>query len=325
MFVWLSTVAQAHPHVEPGVDQEIVVWADPFKQWDQRWLVQTELRFPVAQSLGGVNRRVVAASILRVRAVLDCNKDAPRGNHRWNVSCRVDDVAFQALQEGRDRLGVGGAILAEWDAMFTGETIGLVVRDDRAILSTDLVSGPSGTPFERQSHEFLRQVAIKLVSPLQVELPDLVSIGETWFEPRSRLLEMPSSTAPFGISEVVHSLSDVDGHWVVQSQGRGAQRPGIDFSGTVDGTFMLRLDGVARFDQGDGMLVERVWQVGGFPTASSDPVRSPLLPRIRPYHAFGQLLLLDDSERPVLGPTRFLAPGEWDFEPTLAFATDVQG
>lgn len=315
MLFSLSALALAHPHPEPNeYDQEIVVWGDPFLQWEQRWLVQSEFRFPVVQWLAGDHRQLVPTLSMRVRAVLDCAKDAPRGKRRWDVTCTIDDVAFQALvldpPAGPAPDGSATSVLEEWDALFTGQEVRLRVRDDRAILGTDLPPMPQLDRQSRRRQEMLRQIAVRLVAPLQVELPSWVSTGSTWFEPHSRLLQMPTSTAPFGAAETVHRLDELDGHWVVQSKGRASMMPGLRFGWGSSDVFRLEMAGVARFDQQSGLMVERVWHVGGLPTASAEGQLA--------YHTYGQMLLLDANERPHLGRSRALPARDWVFDPTFA-------
>lgn len=319
----LAALAFAHPHPTPEappraeIQEEIVVWGDPFLQWEQRWLVQSEFRFPILQGLTAAHGRWVSTGDVRMRAVLDCDKDHPKGEHRWVVRCTIDDVALQALQPFPDpKLEASGeAALASWDAAMTGQVIQLVVRDDRAILSTRFPPTVQGSRANRRRRELMRQLAMRLVAPLQVELPDWVSTGSTWAETGSRLVEMPSTTAPFGGSTVLHSLDELDGHWILQSEGRATQMPGSLFALRSDDVFRLELAGVTRIDQRTGLMVERVWSVGGTPTPSARTQVG--------YYTFGQMLLLEPTERPYLGPTEFVPIDRWAFD--VGFAPGSQG
>lgn len=310
MLLW-STLAFAHPHPEPAetYDEEIVVWGDPFLQWDQRWLVKTEFRFPVAQWLSGGKNVELPTLSMRVRAVLDCDRDRPRGKRRWDVTCTIDDVALQALQPDMSYYDAR-LVLEEWDALLTGQTFELRVSEDREILATDLPATPPGNREARRRQEWVRQLAVRLLSPLQMELPDWVSTGSQWFEKRTRLLQMPTITAPFGITELVHHLDEIQGHWVVQSQGRSTMVPGVQFARSANAKYRLQMAGVTRFDPSTGLMVERIWHVGGRATASSA--------RGHGYHNFGQLLLLDDTERPYLGRTYTIPLDSWAFDPSFA-------
>ncbi|MEN0064621.1 MAG: hypothetical protein AAGA48_20900 [Myxococcota bacterium] len=295
MLFTLSAVAMAHLHPQP---------TDPFIVWDQRWLVQTEVQFPMPRVLHATWHEGARANAIRMRAVVDCDRDEKRGARRWKVTCTIQDLALQA-QATAPLNAVQRATIEEWDALLTGMPIALVVRDDGSILDTALPRLRRGTPAERERHEFMRQLTRRLVAPLQLDLPERVSEGVTWSEPSPEQFEIPTFEASSAMSQVVHRLDERPDYWHVQSRGEGLQlpRPLTMAMPTARDVFRMQYESRARFDADTKMMVERVWKVGGR--------ASPLGRTPGRYSTFGQLLWLSEDDAPSLGASGFVSGEEW--------------
>ncbi len=330
---------------DPGeVAEEIFVFGDPFARWDgTRWLVRTELMVPIGMRFTSDANEAFWTHAFQVRAVLACDKDERLGKRRYEVNCKLEDVAVQATTRSRFRSESGRAmvqrVLDQIDAKLTGAALQLQVRDDGSVGDVDLEGLETTNRRESQMAETLRQVVSRIALGFHMRIPDGGNRAGRWAEYKSALMSLPSVQASMGSSTVMHYVSDYKGHKLVQSIGEGSVSVPIPVQDTgseivaadvgesssdsvpdmssgvggvsggnvydVDATFDLALDGVAIYDPDTGIMEERVWSLRGSITAGS-----PGTGQQNAYTHSGKILLLAPDDRPDLGPTRQLAvPG----------------
>ncbi|MEO0600820.1 MAG: hypothetical protein AAF211_05250 [Myxococcota bacterium] len=288
---------------------------------DGRWWIQSEYRFAVLHDATARDGALADPVPLRVRAVLDCSTQS-EGRQRRVVDCTIDALSLQAVASGTpgQRTAASDATLARWDAALTGEPIRLVVRRGH-IASVDLPTSPGGDRASRW-REQARQLASRLVAPLELAVSEASEPGVTWSTRNPGLLAMPALRGLPGSLELTHRLEEVDGRWIVQSVGQStsipqgdrqleqwrrlstasADRTAVATSSVSDGRVRLRMTGAAQLDSATGALLERVWHVDGRVT----PQEADAAP-----YTFGRLERLGPDEQPEVGVTGTLDADRW--------------
>ncbi len=291
---------------EPA-DTEIVVYGDLFSRWDEtRWLVKTEMVLPYEMRLQRDVNNEFDTSGLQVHAVLVCDKDIKLGRHRWQVNCRIEDIAVVATVGERPdlserRLEIAQSVLDEIDDKLTGAALQLQVDDRGQVVSVDLegVVGSGGRIEENK--ETMTSILSRVTSGFDLRLRPGNQLHEgKWSEYDVALMKMPlpSGYQPtVGSNVVVHYLNRFRGNTIVQSIGHGL----IDAQESIGSQFETNLIGVSLFDYDEGYMTERVWALSGESTAGTMFSKGV-------YWNAGRIQMLGKDDHPDLGPTRLVAP-----------------
>jgi hypothetical protein len=233
---------------------------------------------------------------------LACDKDHKLAQKRFEVSCVLEDVALRAntmrSERGELDLERGADILRQLDAKLTGARVQLQVLDDGRVDNVDLEGLVAQNRRINQMNETLRTLVGRAMSGFHLKLQKFNQLQEgKWVEFNSKVLTMPATAelSPMGSSTTVHYLNQFKGHTIVQTLGRGVVSVGVENSRTYD----LELVGVSLFDREEGYMTERVWSVDGRSTAGAffDDAG---------YFFAGRIDLLEEAERPDLGPTQLV-------------------
>jgi hypothetical protein len=302
--------------------EEVIVYGDLFARWDgTRWLVQTEMSLPYPLLLASDENDQFRTNAFQTRAVLACEKDWKLTKKRFEVLCTIEDFAMQAGvqrgERGTKPREAAERTLAQVDAKLTGAQLQLQVLDDGRVAQTQLEGVSKRNRRESLQAELLTQVLDRLMSGFHLKLRKFNQLNEgEWLEYNSNLMSMPSpvNITPAGSNLVKHYLNRFEGHTLVQSIGQGMVSIPMNRSsgiGTADYVKNYKLDliGVSIFNLDEGYMTERVWALEGVVTAGAFFDDGGF------WHA-GRMEMLDENERPELGPTRVInSRGEDD--PTL--------
>jgi hypothetical protein len=295
----------AAPTGEPA-DTEIIVYGDLFARWDQtRWHVRTEMVLPYEMRLhAGANHEFDTPG-LQVDSVLSCDKDVQLGRHRWQVDCRLEDIAVRASvvekqDQTENRREVATAVLEEIDRRLTGSRLQLQVDDKGQVVGIDLEGlGDAGGRLEVIT-ETLASILSRVTAGFDMRLRPGNQLHEgKWHETDVQLMSMPlppSCTRSAGSNMVVHYLNRFRGNTIVQSIGKGL----IDAE-CMGSKFDTNLIGVSAFDVDEGYMTERVWAIQGESTAGT-------FFATRNYWNAGRIAMLGKSGRPDLGSSHLMAP-----------------
>lgn len=294
---WLSVGALAQE--EPI--EEIVVWGDLFARWDDtRWLIATEIATPLGFQLMKDENSEFATQEILVRSVVTCNKDWKLGAKRYEVSCKLEDIALlAAVAETRvseKDIARAQGVLDEIDQKLTGAALQLQVADDGRVTNLDLEGLQTDNARERSIQEALRQILARQVVGFNLKLRKFNQLNEgKWQEYNSTIMSMPlPDGAAAGNSLLVHYLNRFRGELIVQSIGKGVvQVPTVPAR-----NYSLELIGVSRFDPAEGFMLERVWALTGKESAGS------FLSHGGDYFTAGRIAMLGEKDHPDLGPTQ---------------------
>lgn len=207
--------------------EEIVVYGDDFARWDHtRWLVQNELLFPMGTTFAAENNKSFKSLAFQIRTVLLCDKDGKLSKHRYEVSCKIEDIALLATSANRwkrekDRALVQ-SVLDELDAKLTGLDVQMQVVDDGAIKNFDLEGLQADNSRQIDIQESLRQILARTMAGFHLAIPDHAQRSGQWVEYNSELMDMPSLTASRGSTTMVHQVSPYGEMQLVQTIGEGS-------------------------------------------------------------------------------------------------------
>jgi len=317
---WLFASALAAPS-QPldDVDQQIIVWGDPFLRWDHRFYVETEIKPVVPLRVPAFRNTQVRLIALQIRAVLDCDRFAPQGTHQLEVRCRIEDIGLLGMPHLDDDLPRHRRILPEIDATLTGVQVELQVNDKGRVFDLGIHGMETTVWRTRLRQEVLRQIVWRLMAPFDLKLPEPIVPSTRWTTYKSALFSWPSHQTPQGSAILNHFMSPYEGHLLVQTIGRGMFEDGHVMADMLEDRFepvmfneidKLRLDletdGVALFEIQTGILIERVFSVRGKTTASSG---SSIVPRTYVHH--GSLRMVGAADRPDVGDSKLVSREVW--------------
>ncbi|MEN0063984.1 MAG: hypothetical protein AAGA48_17655 [Myxococcota bacterium] len=317
MFLWLAAAFAAPPKLN-DVNQQIIVWGDPFLRWDQRFYVETELHPVAPLRIPAFRNTELRLTAVQVRAVLACSRLARQGKHQLEVRCRIEDIGLQGRPHPKDKLERHARVLPEVDATLTGIEIELQVTDKGRVFSVGLDGFETTTLRTRQREEVLRQIAWRLIAPFDLKLPEPIRPWSQWTTNKTALFAWPTKDATRGGIEVVHTMSPYDGHLVVQTVGRSTIEDGgvtIEMLGGDEQSefrdlgqlrFNLQLDGVTVIDPTTGILSDRVYTVQGAATSSSGAAIAA-----RKHSQTGRIRMLGAGDRPDVGPSVLRTAESW--------------
>jgi hypothetical protein len=315
------------------VSEHIIVIADPFARWDgTRWFIKTEVGLPMDLMFYADENWQFPVKAFQVRTILACEKDWKLSNTKWEVSCTIEDVGVQVVndddllskmelrrmqnrEERRQDKGkaIHGStyeqrrehvreILAEVDQKLTGAAMQLQVDDAGRVTAIDLEGLTPSNQRETAMAETLRQVMSRVIVGFDLRLQKWHMLEEGfWTEYSPKIMSMPASgvlgSASMGNSMMIHRLDRVDGHLIVESRGKGliATRASSDEAG-LDNNWVTSFAGVAVYNESDGYMTERVWTLQAKPTSSSWIQMS--------YWHAGRIVQLNPDQKPDVGPTQ---------------------
>lgn len=316
----------------PISDEEvetILVISDPFARWDgTRWFIKTEVGLPISMTFYADQNYEFFSNAFQIRTILACDKDDQITKHKYEVHCTVEDFAIQAADAGNLKTKAELAvmekreekrkaqgkeattesqqqrrehiqqILDEVDAKLSGASVQLQVSAMGRVTNIDLVGVKSGTTRELAMFETLSKLMSRVIVGFDMKLQnyDFMEQG-FWVEHTSALMSIPiEDVATQGNSMLIHRLSTVDGHLVVESRGKGVISFAVGDSDASRNSFLSSFAGVAIYDSHDAYMTERVWVMKGVPTSSSYLEM--------PYWNAGRIVQLKDDQKPSVGPTQ---------------------
>lgn len=303
--------------------ERIVVWADPFKRWDDtRWSVQTDLVMVDDAPLHVDGETSLDARHVVIDAVIHCQRDYTLGPNRIEASCRIEDLGLQVQVRAGDPAAREDETLQAIDDWITGTELQIQSTARGSVANIDLENVLATHRKERQTLESTRDILARILAPFHLKWPaGGPQAGAMWVEYGSALFDLPSGVGTAGMSEVKHRIDSLDGRWVVQSQGEamsttllrnpyagqpcemvedapivyrcirglaeGITSRVVPEYAQIEIEYGMKYSGVAVVDPELGFITERVWSVTGYPHVSSSNAFDN-----RPYLYSGRLRML---------------------------------
>ena len=246
---------------------EGLVWT-----WDEdtphRWFVDNEVQMASYLWLMADRNKEARLVAFRVQSILDCDDIEPYGRRQVEMTCTIEAIALMGATLRGDR-GLMQPILEEVEEKLTGATLGVRMRHDGRITNIALRGVDRSERRRSRTHEALRLILSRSLAGFDLQLP---RGGETsdpaWPQRESLLLHAPTHAGSQGAAEIAHLVREVrEDQVILETAGRALISPGTD--SRARNFHDTRLDAVAVFDTGLGLMRERVWNAVGTPTASS--------------------------------------------------------
>jgi len=287
--------------------EEVVVWGDPFRRWDDTtWALEMDLALIDSMTIDVADNHTLRVQQFQLDAVIHCNKDVKLGPKTYEISCSLDEVGVQlganqrASEREVDNLDGMAHVL---DAWLTDKELQLQVGQRGTVASVDIDGLFTMNRTQNRTQEVLRLLLARVMSAFHVRWPDTLGpqLGREWIEYNSPLFAFPNFTGSAGSSITGHRIDALDDHWILQSVGRAAvaaqmRNPNVlpfDEGGEwldIMATYDLDFGAVAIISPQTGYITERIWNVTGKPTPSSPDVLAD-----HEYLFRGRLVLLDDG------------------------------
>lgn len=223
MLLWMmATMGMA----ADDVAEEIIIYGDDYARWDEtRWFVQTEMWAPLGVWFASDQNLEFESNIFQIRAIVFCTKDEQLSKKKWQVDCKIEDIALRVTsarnwRREKDRTTVQ-TVLDEVDTKLTGKVIQLQVDERGGVTNFDLEGITTANQRERRTQETLRQIIQRTMAGFHLRIPDHAQRSGQWVEYNSELMEVPSLTSARGSSTLVHQVSPYQGLQIVQTVGEG--------------------------------------------------------------------------------------------------------
>lgn len=262
-----------------------VAWATSGLAWkwepgeERRYFMEAELLLPDLVVLSQAKNTSVRASELTLTLITTCALHPPVGKKAFDLLCSIDDVRLVAAPVRSDA-GRLIPVLDELDASLLKSQVQVTMTWDGRVRTVSLEGLEDRLRRMRVMEETLRLVVQRAFAGLDLRMPKKGDDEDSpWEDSSSLSLGFVTMFGSYGKGLVYHGVVDTEGDVVrIESQGGGIMMPGTDQTiVTPDGSSVSRARdsfemvhrGEARFDVAKGLVLERIYQVSGVPTSSS--------------------------------------------------------
>jgi hypothetical protein len=319
------------PISDDEVGETIVVISDPFSRWDgTRWFIKTEVGLALPLPFVSKDGYEFWADAIQIRTILACDKDWQQGKKHMQVHCTIEDFGLQASDasdrdtkaeihhaekrgDKREAAGLSRvpedkqthrdkaqAYLEEVDKKLTGASVQLQVDDNGRVTAIDLEGLEEDNDREQDIADTLTLIMARVAVGFDMKLQKWHTLEEGfWTETTSKLMGMPiKGGVSMGTSLLIHRLSKIEGHLVVESRGKGVISYRDGENTQADNDWLTSFAGVSVYSEDDGYMTERVWVLKGTPTAGAwiD----------QPYWHAGRIVQLQADQKPDVGKTQLV-------------------
>lgn len=286
---------------------EGLVW-----KWDgpQRYVIRADIELAAPRLLREEQNREALVARVLFEAATTCSVRNPLGKKAWELDCTLDQVSLSATSGGVGA-NVLGEVLQDVSDLYADGHVVLQFGRDGRVRSMDLTGLDERTRRINQLYEEMRLYALRGFAALDLQLPrNGDDGGAPWQQKGPRAMELPDTYGTFGSVILAHQVFRNDGAVAfINSAGSGVIGSGETI--TVNGEerpknfYDMSINGSARFDTAQGILLDHQYVVESTPTASSNSATGS--------HggAYNQTIVLRhiaEGETPQIGPPAVLNP-----------------
>lgn len=224
-------------------------------------------------------RANVEARVITHELAVDLSCVGASATSSTEVVCTVESISMSARPYPTDEEDTL-LVLEEYRQWFAGSTWQVRVAADGRVMDVDLEGVDKTDDRMAQIHETLRQLARRVLTPLDLSLPrKSAEVGDTWKQKGTPLLfQLMTTWGTAGGTVMKHTLESTEGNVArISSGGRGNVATGLDLEVGSGETVNMIGGGSARYDTDRGLLLWRQVAVSGEVTAGSLNYGDPLV------------------------------------------------
>lgn len=194
-----------------------------------------------------------------------------QGKKIIEITCEIDGARLGGTAVDEKKQDMLDAIFREYEATYTSSTLVLEADTSGRIKRVDLEGPERTTSREASVIERQRQLATRMVAPLDIQFPKSGDTSEAWKQKGSPIaMQLLSTSGTAGGMRLMHEVSATEGSTLTfMSAGEATTIAGADVENGADNTVSLMLSGQGTFDMSTGQMVSNEQVLTGVPTAQN--------------------------------------------------------
>ena len=235
-------------------------------QWGEeevrQYMVLSDLRMPGPTRMVAEQNADAYFSGIQLAMVMSCSPDYLTGKTGWSMRCKIESAKVNAIPSANSA-DITPEIAKDWEGHLNGDaSLTFAFKTDGKLNRVDLEGIDISNPRTRDVQQAMRRIAIRAISPLNLQLPrkgDDKGKG-VWKQADTLVMRYPTELASVGGASARHTL---DGD-TITTAGRGVVE--VSEGGA---TFDMAMEGISTFDRERGVMLRSQVSVTGTPTAGS--------------------------------------------------------
>ena len=194
-----------------------------------------------------------------------------QGKKIIEVTCEIDHAKLSGMAVDAKKQDMLNAVFAEYEETYENATLVLEMDTTGRIKRVDLEGPVRSTSREAGVIERQRQLATRLVAPLDIQFPKDGNTSEAWKQKGSPIaMQLLSTSGTAGGVRLMHEVASIqDSTLNFTSSGQATTITGSDVENGANNTVSLMLSGQGSFDMASGQLVRNEQVLTGIPTAQN--------------------------------------------------------
>ncbi len=194
-----------------------------------------------------------------------------QGKKIIEITCEIDGAKLAGTAVDEKKQDMLDQIFREYEATYESSSLVLEADTSGRIKRVDLEGPERTTSREASVIERQRQLATRMVAPLDIQFPKNGDTSEAWKQKGSPLaMQLLSTSGTAGGMRLMHEASGTEGsNLTFMSAGEATTIAGADVENGADNTVSLMLSGQGTFDMATGQMVSNEQVLTGVPTAQN--------------------------------------------------------
>ncbi|MFT5584233.1 MAG: hypothetical protein ACI9VR_001818 [Cognaticolwellia sp.] len=194
-----------------------------------------------------------------------------QGKKLIEVTCEIEHAKLSGVAVDAKKQDMLNAVFTEYEETYENSTLVLEIDTTGRIKRVDLEGPERTTSREAGVIERQRQLATRMVAPLDIQFPKDGDTSEAWKQKGSPIaMQLLSTSGTAGGVRLMHEVASTqDSILNFTSSGQATTITGSDVENGANNTVSLMLSGQGIFDMATGQLVRNEQVITGVPTAQN--------------------------------------------------------
>ena len=194
-----------------------------------------------------------------------------QGKKIIEVTCEIDHAKLSGVAVDAKKQDMLNAVFAEYEETYESSSLVMEMDTSGRIKRVDLEGPERTTSREAGVIERQRQLATRLLAPLDIQFPKDGDTSEAWKQKGSPVaMQLLSTSGTAGGVRLMHEVAKTEGTMMTfTSAGEAVTIAGADVENGADNTVSLMLSGQGTFDLATGQMVRNEQVLTGIPTAQN--------------------------------------------------------